>query len=1057
MKLLFKHTGLSIMSIVFLSLPKISLAEAPPEAYWENPEVININRMDPHAVKFPYENEKLAIIDDRNGSEYVFDLNGEWYFHYAASPEDRPQNFFKKIRFMRGWDKIKVPTNWEMQGYGTPIYLDEEYPFTPDPPNVPHDYNAVGSYRRNFTIDKSWDGRDIIIHFGSIRSAYYLWINGKFVGYGQGSKTPAEFDVTDYVKSGKNSVSLEVYRFSDASYLEGQDMWRISGIERDAFVYAAPKTRIRDYFVKADLDANFENGVFELEVDILNSHKRETKDYKLQYRIQKSAESEAIYFGEEVFSVAFSSQESISFSHQLPSVRQWTAETPELYTLIMTLLDANNRTVEVVSHRIGFRNVAIADGQLKVNGVPITIRGVNRHEHDPHTGKYVTEESMLEDIRLMKLYNINAVRTSHYPNNRRWYELCDEYGLYVVDEANIESHGMGYHKEGFGLIANDPKWLEAWLDRGRRMVERNKNHPSIIIWSMGNEAGDGENFVKLYEWIKHRDPSRPVQYQPAWYESHTDIFCPMYKSIEFISEYASQERDKPLILCEYAHAMGNSVGNLQDYWDAIDEYKHLQGGFIWDWVDQTIYQENSQGEWYWAYGGDFGDEYAENDSNFCANGLVAADRSPNPHIYEVKKVYQPLKFSDFNPETGAVKITNKFAFIDLSNLNHRWEITEDGAIVEQGSLDIPVIGAGETAEIILKLPERDYDKTAEYHLKIVSTLKKLEGLVPAGHTIAWDQFTLRARSADGETESTSPIEIKTASDKLVISGEKFTVSFGKKSGLIESYKHNGQEYLLAPLAPQFWRAPNDNDIGNVMQQRCAVWKDMPQRMKLVKFSSEKKGASEATIHATLTSSEDSVSVELKYAIYGDGMLEVSMDLVVEAESLPEIPRYGMTFKLMGAFDQVEWFGRGPHESYWDRKTSAAVGKYSGSIWEQYFPYVRPQETGNKTDVRWMAISDKSGNGMLAIGDPLLSTGVHQYDYELLDFVTKSNRHGRTYVKAGNMVTWNLDLKQMGVGGDNSWGARPHAEYTLEPQNYSFKFKLLPFNPKTDNPAVLAKK
>ena len=1045
MKIILKHTGLTIMSIAFAGLLQASPADMDSKTYWENPEIININRVAPHAVKFPYENEAFAVADIRNNSQFVFDLNGEWYFNYAATPGERPKNFYKKFRYVGHWDKIKVPTNWEMQGYGTPIYLDEEYPFTPDPPNVPHDYNAVGSYRRNFTIDKNWDGRDIFIHFGSIRSAYYLWINGKFVGYGQGSKTPAEFEISDFIKPGKNSVSLEVYRFSDASYLEGQDMWRISGIERDAYIYASPKTRISDFFVRADLGENYKNGLFGVDVDIKNTQKMKTKAYKLQCQILEAIGGEEVYKNEQVVDVDASSQTTLTYSYEIPEVRAWTAETPELYSLILTLLDAQNKPVEVISQKIGFRNVTIAGGQLLVNGITINIRGVNRHEHDPHTGKYISEESMVQDIRLMKLHNINAVRTSHYPNHLRWYELCDEYGLYVVDEANIESHGMGYHDEGYGLIANDPKWLGAWLDRGQRMVERDKNHPSIIIWSMGNEAGDGENFVKLYEWIKQRDPSRPVQYQPAWYEAHTDIVCPMYKNLEFISKYASTEQERPLILCEYAHAMGNSVGNLQDYWDTIDEYKHLQGGFIWDWVDQTIYKETAEGEWYWAYGGDFGDEYAENDSNFCANGLVAADRSLNPHIHEVKKVYQPLKFSNYNASNNTIVVLNRYDFLDLSNLTHGWEVTEDGVIVSKGFLELPEIKAGSSMQVKMDQHGYEYDISREYHLKIISKMKQAKDLMPAGHVIAWDQFLIQAATTDKAEKPLPTLDIVKQDGMLLVAGQGFEVSVSEQSGLIESYKHNQKEYLESSLSPQFWRAPNDNDIGNAMQNRCGVWKDMPERLRLVDLKSEKIDASHARIVATFDNTIDSIGLVLEYIINGQGMTDISMDLTVEAKGLPEIPRYGMTFKLPGSLNKVEWFGRGPHESYWDRKTSAAIGRYSGSIWDQYFPYVRPQETGNKTDVRWMAVRDDTGNGMMASGEPLLSTAVHQYDYDRLDFVSKAQRHGRTYVKPGNIVTWNIDLKQMGVGGDNSWGARPHDAYTLHAQDYSFNFRLQPFH------------
>lgn len=1026
----------------------VSCAGTLPIAHWEDPTVLNINRVEQTAVEFPWETEDLALSRDRSASNYVMDLNGLWSFKYSPNPESRPTTFFKRTSEPNSWDKINVPTNWELQGYGVPIYLDEEYPFPADPPKVPHDYNAVGSYLKSFDLPENWSGREVILHFGSVRSAAYLWINGKYVGYGQGSKTPMEFNITPYLKSGKNMIALEVYRFSDGSYLEGQDMWRVSGLEREVYLYANPETSIHDFFVGSDLDDNYEAGKFDLAVSLRQVGVTSVSDHVLNYSLL-DGEAE-VSTGSTAITVSNNGIAEYKFTDEVPGVRKWTAETPELYTLIIRLLNDKGETLQSVSQQIGFRNIRIQGGQLLVNGEAINFRGVNRHEHDPRTGKYVTEESMIQDIKLMKQFNINAVRTSHYPNQLKWYELCDQYGLYVIDEANIEAHGMRFNEAGYGLIANDPDWLEAWLDRGIRMIERDKNYPSIIIWSMGNEAGDGENFKHLYKWMKDRDPSRPVQYQPAWYEAHTDIVAPMYRNIEFIANYASEEQERPLILCEYAHAMGNSVGNLQDYWDTIDSHKHLQGGFIWDWVDQTIYKENEDGEWFWAYGGDFGDEFASDDSNFCANGLVAADRSLNPHIWEVKKVYQPVQFELVDAKMGLAKVINRYSFVDLTHLYGKWEITQDGQIVESGDFLIPPTAPGISSELNINYDAGKFDQNREYHLRLTVYQKENHNLLPADHEIAWSQFLLQKARGYAIAASASPLGIDENDDGLVIKAGGAQIGFDLNTGYLNSYKLEGKELIVSPLVPNFWRAPLDNDVGNGMQDRCIVWKTADERLVLTDFNHVALKNKNVQIVAKYDNNEDSLSVNLIYTINSAGEVEVQMAMETDARGLPEIPRFGMKMKLIGELDQVEWYGRGPHESYSDRKTGAAIGRYSGTVWEQYFPYVRPQETGNKTDVRWLAIANEGGFGLLAAGQPLLSTSVHQYDDEMLDFVSKSYRHGRTWVKPDDIVTWNIDWKQMGVGGDNSWGARPHAAYTIEPGSHTYSFTLVPLtNNKSD--------
>jgi len=625
---------------------------------WENPEVVGRNKEPGHCTYLPYADTRAAVQNDPAQSAYTKCLNGIWKFNWVRKPAERPAHFYREDYDVSHWDDIKVPANWELEGYGIPIYTDTDYPFPANPPHIPHDNNPVGSYRRNFTVPETWEGRQVFLHFGGVKSAFYVWVNGKEVGYSQGSKTPAEFNISEHIRSGENVLAVEVYRFSDGAYLEDQDYWKISGIERDVFLFSTPNVMIRDFFVLGNLDELYLNGRIEVSVDVRNYLRDAPEKHKIQMHLfdadHRPVFEEPIE-GEVEFNESGGAE--IRLENFIENPKKWSAETPYLYTLVLSLLDETGKTIEVMSCKTGFRKVEIKGGQLLVNGIPVTIKGVNRHEHEPETGRVVSEEYMMKDIRLMKQFNINAVRTSHYPNVPRWYELCDQYGLYVIDEANIESHGMGYRPDR--TLGNNPAWQKAHLERTIRMVERDKNHPAIIIWSLGNEAGDGVNFEATYSWIKKRDPSRPVQYERAETRPHTDIVCPMYRQIHHLEDFLKKGLgNRPLILCEYAHAMGNSVGNLQDYWDYFDKHRELQGGFIWDWVDQGLLKKNEEGEEFWAYGGDFGPPGTLSDKNFCINGLVFPDRKLHPHIWEVKKVYQPIKVKALDLTIGKVEIQN---------------------------------------------------------------------------------------------------------------------------------------------------------------------------------------------------------------------------------------------------------------------------------------------------------------------------------------------------------------------------------------------------------------
>ena len=684
-----------------------------------------------------------------------------------------------------------------------------------------------------------------------------------------------------------------------------------------------------------------------------------------------------------------------------------------------------------------------------MNGKSITLRGVNRHEWSPLNGRVVDEKSMIEDIKIMKQNNINSVRCSHYPNQEKWYEFCNEYGLYVINEANIEAHGMRFHNEGYEKLTNDSSWTNQWLDRGMRMVERDKNQPSIIMWSMGNEAGDGTNFKKLYKWISEKDQTRPVVYEPASRENHSDMMFPMYKNIDYIEEYAQSNPSKPLVLCEYAHAMGNSVGNLKDYWDVIDNYESLQGGFIWDFVDQTILKENEKDKEFWAYGGDFNDVFYDNDSNFCANGLVAADRSPNPHLAEVKKVYQPVGFEEVDLSNGKIKIINKYDFTNLDNLEFSYSIRGNGKTEISGSLGKLDLEPGESRALTFNLFSIIPKPGVEYFLLVEAKLKKETKMIPKGSLIAWGQFRfpITRLSLPVDSDQFFNTSLKIEQNEIFIKGDEFYLSFNLKNGFLNKYNYRNIDILSNELTPFFWRAPTDNDLGNDMPERCAIWKNAHNELLMQSIDTSSIGNIK-NVKVDYFHELSNCRLQLSYNIYGNGMVKLKQTLYPSGSELPELPRFGMKTTIPSSFNSLEWFGRGPHESYWDRKSSARIDRFKGKVWDQTFKYVRPQETGNKTDVRWMAMHN--GNiGIMAKGIPFFDGSVHHYNYANLDPVVGSQLHGAIDIKKENQIDWLIDFKQMGVGGDNSWGAKPHKKYTLpmDTSTYNLEYVLIPFSQK----------
>lgn len=1001
---------------------------------WENHKILNKNREPAHCTFIPWFNPFTAQWEYW---PYYLSLNGKWKFKWSKNPQSRPVDFYRLDYDTSSWNEIEVPSNWEFQGYDIPIYTNVVYPFPANPPYIDHTRNSVGSYKRTFHIPKDWRGKEIFLHFEGVKSAFYVWVNGRKVGYSQGSCTPAEFNITEYVNIGENTLAVEVYRWCDGSYLEDQDMWWTSGIYRDVFIYATPRVHIRDFFVRNDFDERYEDATLIIDMKIINYSHSAFKDLKLEINLINPKGE--YYFKEplliEIDSINPKEEEVLTIEEEIRKPLKWSCETPNLYVVEIRLLDSKGRELETQRCNFGFRKLEIEEGQLLINGKAMKIKGVNRHEFDPDKGHAITVDRMIQDIKLMKQYNINTVRTSHYPNDPKWYHLCDYYGLYLIDEANIESHGMGYDPET--TLANDPEWKEAHLDRTIRMVERDKNHPSVIMWSLGNEAGDGINFEATSKWIHERDKTRPVHYERAETRPHVDIVSFMYPPMEMLEKYAKEIKDRPVFMCEYAHAMGNSVGNLKDYWDLIKKYKNLLGGCIWDWVDQGIRKKDEKGREYWAYGGDFGDE--PNDKNFCINGVVLPDRTPEPELNEVKKVYQYIEIEPVELKEGRLRITNNYNFTNLKAFDCYLEIQKEGEMIKREKLEDIELEAGESKEIKLPISKEEFKEDKEYQLKIIFQLSEDTPWAKKGHVVAWEQFELsteEVESVEIQTVEDSTLKIKEKDGKITLKAKTTEITINEDTGLIENLKYMGKEILLKPLKPNFWRVPIDNDIGNGMPERLKIWKEAGDKMRVVEKKVNKVDDRMTEINFKMEfEGIEGANCELGYEIRSKGDVVVKMKLKTR-EGLVEIPRIGMQCEILGEFKEVSWYGRGPHESYWDRKTGAAIGRYSCKVEELVHKYVRPQETGNRTDVRWVKLSNEYGLNILITGMKQLEFSAWPFEMEDLERAEHVNE-----LKYKDLVTLNIDYKQMGVGGDNSWGALPHPEYILHPGEYEYSFKI----------------
>jgi beta-galactosidase len=1025
---------------------------------WENPEMFNQNRESPHATMISYNDEESALEAIKANSPSYLSLDGTWKFHLAKSPDLRPFWFFKDDYDTRDWDNIEVPSNWEMKGYDVPIYVNITYPFKKNPPFIQHDYNPVGSYKRSFKIPSGWKGKEIFLQFGAVSSAFYVWVNEQLAGYSEDSKTPAEFNITKYLKRGNNTLAVEVYRWSDGSYLEDQDFFRMSGIQRTVFLHARPKTRIGDFFANGDLENNYHDGHLTLDVSLKSAGIKEN-DFIVEASLFDNGQK--LYSEEKGIRLA-DNKADVAFTKSFPEIKKWSAETPVLYSLVISLKNKDGEVLECVSSKIGFRKVEIKNSQLLVNGVAILIKGTNMHEHDDVNGHVIDEALILKDIRVMKSHNINAVRTSHYPQQELWYEMCDKYGLYLIDEADIESHGIGYDKDT--TPADKPEWAAAHLDRMKRMVERDKNHPSVIIWSLGNEAGDGHNFLNNYKWTKARDLTRPVQYERAEHstnttERHTDIYCPMYARILQIEEYARNEKnDRPLIMCEYAHAMGNSTGNLQDYWDVIEKYPKLQGALVWDWVDQGILKTDESGEKYWAYGGDFGEEGMPSDGNFCINGLTWPDRTPKPGLAEVKKVYQYVSFRPKDLKNGLIIIGDKYDFTNLSEFSFDWEVVTDGSIIQSGKISLPDLKP--KTETLVKIPVEKINPSpgSEYFLNLRVSRSDEWNSVPEDHIYAIAQFKLPAEGepVKVDQDKLTILQTKTVGNNLEVSGTGLKIVFNLEKGQMASYNFNGRELLLKAPEPDFWRPPTDNDYGYGMDSKLGLWKKAGERVFVTKANISQPELGKVVVSFKYdikgTAGEKIADYSTTYTIYGSADVVISNAFAKISDKLPEIPRMGMQMQLPEEFSNLKWLGRGPHENYSDRKTSAEVGLYESTVADQYVPYIRPQENGYKTDTRWLTLTDDNGTGILVSGNPLFCfaalNNIHD-DFESPGKLSQYRKDAKTAnthtnnVKPRELVNLNIDLGQMGVGGDDSWGAEIHPEYRLLDKKYEYSFRLRP--------------
>ncbi len=1078
MKHVFSCTLLSLFFISFLSAQRND---------WENSNVNQINRLPAKATFYNFDSKEQAIAGDREQSSYYKSLNGDWSFKWVAKPSDASNEFQDEGFDASNWDTIDVPSNWEMRGYGTPIYTNTTYPFFNDFPNINHHDNPVGHYIKSFNIDEDWMNKDIILHFGGVSSAYYVWVNGTFVGYSEDTRLPAEFDITKHVNKGENKVAVKVYRWCDGSYLEAQDHWRMSGIEREVYLQANPKVRLSDFTVRTDLDDNYENALLQIRPEVIanikdkyvskigefgNTNLKTTVDnWELITELlddQGNLVGNAITTKfDKILGENYPQRDNVYFGlieTEIESPKKWSSDDPYLYTLLLTVKDDKGNDLQHTSTKVGFREVEIDErGRFLVNGNPVKMIGVNRHDHDHINGKTVTRADMEEDVKLLKQFNFNAVRTSHYPNDPYFYDLCDRYGLYVMDEANLETHGLR------GKLTNVPEWSNAYLERGVRMVERDKNHASIVMWSLGNESGTGPNHAAMAGWIKDFDPTRYIHYEGAqgipthpdykknFYRQNkgnpsdapwVDMISRMYPQPQELQDLIDDTADfqnTPVLMCEYAHAMGNSVGNMKTYWDVIYKNDRALGGYIWDWIDQGLLKKDENGKEFYAYGGSYGD--TPNDGSFCINGVIASDRTPKPATYECKKVNQPVVISTKDALSGDFEILNRHHAVDLSQYNISWNLTENGKVIQKGDLNTMATKPFQTDAFSINFKKPKLKASSVYYLNIIGKLNKNTLWANTGYAVFDEQFNLNYNvPKPSNLKSNATLIVNEANNTITVSNKLVTVEIDKSTGYISTYKSKAINILKSPLKLNFWRAETENDEAyrkSMKLQSELDWMHAGDRLKVdnIEINNIENGKKIITINGTIDNPK--TEIELVYTVLGSGEIKVDYLANVD-ESAPNAPRIGMTFDIAKTYGNLTYLGKGPHANYSDRNYGSHVGLYSGKPENINYKYVYPEEYGNRTETNWFKLINTSNKGVLVKGDTPIAFSVIAYSTDNLQKAKFINE-----LEERDVYTVNIDLAQQGVGGDNTWShrAQAHDEFLNKPGNYTYSFYLVPFGSK----------
>lgn len=1054
---------------------------------YEDPQLLGRNKEPGHATLIPYADEAAALAGDRTASPFFLSLDGRWKFHLADCPEAAPADFEKPAFDDSAWAEIPVPSCWQMLGYDKPIYTNVKYPFPSELcPHVPAE-NPTGCYRTTFKVPGNWKGRQVFVLFEGVESAFYLYVNGKEVGYSTESRVPAEFNLTPYLKAGTNTLAMKVLRYCAGTWLEDQDFWLMSGIYRTSYLYSTPPVHVRDFFVRTDLDTTYTDATLRVTAWLNEAATAAADVHEHTLQVALYDAHGQIVDEPAVTKLKFNfpwEPACVELSQPVANPVKWTAETPYLYTLVLTLKDPSGKVLETESCKVGFRSAEIKGGQFLVNGRAVLLKGANRHEFDERLGKAITEESMLADIRLMKQFNFNAVRTSHYPNHPRWYELCDQHGIYLIDEANLETHGI------YNQPTNMPEWTAGFLDRASRMVLRDKNHPAVVIWSLGNESGYGPNHAAMAGWIRQFDPSRPIHYEGVMGREGnprlgSDFLCPMYPQIGFgnnvgapgwrtLEDIVKSDATRPTIICEYVHSMGNSTGNLKEYWDAIRSHRQLQGAFVWDWVDQGIVKTAPDGREYYGYGGDFGDTI--NDYNFCLNGVVFPDRSVHPAIWECKKVYQPVQFTADDLARGRVRVTNENFFVDLGVYDLSWQLTEDGKVVQGGPLPAMQTppGGSEVLAVPVRLPA--LQAGSDYALTVTFALAADTWYAPKGHVVAWEQFAIPVAEAtsaasdgtpagaaaglSGKKDKETGLSIEDDGQQVRAIGPGFTVTFSKSEGRIVSFNRGGTELIAEGPRVNLWRAPTDNDRPSLPDSTAGKWKAagldrMEHRIEALRVEQVGPQAARLVVVGAMQAAgcTGSVAYEQRYTIGRNA--SVRIDTTVRPSlTVRNLPRIGLAMAMPGGFEQVRWHGRGPGENYWDRKTGSPVGIYQATVDEMYTPYVWPQEYGNRTDVRWACLTNAAGVGLLAVAGPaagaaeLLEVSAHHHT--LANLTTAEHTIDLVHVPEAHLY---MDVHQHGLGGE-SCGPTTLEKYWVRPVETSWSVTLRPIAAGED-PAVIA--